>query len=245
VVFNGVVLDRADRTGADPAPSARAGNHKAPGGGAGSGLTGSRNRPYLLALGRVVEKKGFDLLLSAYGAIDPDHRSADLVIGGAGAALPGLEQLAADLGVADQVHFVGRLSREEVASAMAGATAFIMPSRLEPFGIVILEGWRAGVAVVATNRGGPPEFVEDGTTGVLVDPFDTAQFAAALQALLDDPARRSGIAAAGHQRVQAFDWPVITEQYRRIYRSVLGDPEVSPAPSGPPARATRVGESVR
>jgi glycosyltransferase involved in cell wall biosynthesis len=128
---------------------------------------------------------------------------------------------------------------------MAGATAFIMPSRLEPFGIVILEGWRAGVAVVATNRGGPPEFVEDGTTGVLVDPFDTDQFAAALQALLDDPSRRSAIASAGHERVRAFDWPVITEQYRRIYRSVLGDPPEAAVPSDPPATATRVGESVR
>ena len=49
-----------------------------------------------------------------------------------------------------------------------------MPSRLEPFGIVVLEGWRAGVAVVATTQGGPPEFVRDGMDGVLVDPFDTS-----------------------------------------------------------------------
>ena len=63
---------------------------------------------------------------------------------------------------------------------MAGATVFVMPSRLEPFGIVVLEAWRAGVAVVATTRGGAPEFVDDGETGVLVDPFDTPAFAAAL-----------------------------------------------------------------
>ena len=58
---------------------------------------------------------------------------------------------------------------------MAAPQVFVMPSRLEPFGIVVLEAWRAGVAVVATDRGGPPEFVRDGADGLLVDPFDTGR----------------------------------------------------------------------
>ena len=133
--------------------------------------------PYVLALGRVVDKKGFDLLLAGYAAMDPTRRTADLVIGGTGSALERLEAQAEESGIADRVHFVGRLSREQVAAAMAGARVFVMPSRLEPFGIVVLEGWRAGTAVVATNRGGPPEFVHDGEDGLLVDPFDTAAVA--------------------------------------------------------------------
>ena len=86
------------------------------------------------------------------------------------------------------MHFVGRLDRQAVAEAMAGATLFVMPSRLEPFGIVILEAWRAGVAVVATNHGGAPEFVRDGQDGVLVDPFDTGGF----RRRLGPPSGRSG-----------------------------------------------------
>ena len=179
-------------------------------------------RPYILALGRVVPKKGFDLLLSAYASVGEDRRRADLVIAGAGHALGDLERLADDLGVGRQVHFVGRLSREEVAAAMSGATLFVMPSRLEPFGIVVLEAWRAGVPVVATTRGGAPEFVEDGKTGVLVDPFDTPAFAAALDSLLADPDRRGAIGRAGAERVQAFGWGVIAEEYRRLYSSVSG-----------------------
>jgi glycosyltransferase involved in cell wall biosynthesis len=179
--------------------------------------------PYVLALGRVVEKKGFDLLLAAYAAIEPGQWTADLVIGGLGEALAGLRQQATSLGIADRVHFVGRLSRQQVAEAMAGASLFVMPSRLEPFGIVILEAWRAGTPVVATSRGGPPEFVRDGRDGLLVDPFDTGAFAAALESLLLDPERRQRIGRAGQARVEEFGWASIVDQYRQVYASVVGD----------------------
>jgi glycosyltransferase involved in cell wall biosynthesis len=176
--------------------------------------------PYVLALGRVVAKKGFDLLLAGYAAMDPGVRTADLVIGGTGNALERLEAQAEESGIGDHVHFVGRLSREQVAAAMAGAAVFVMPSRLEPFGIVVLEGWRAGTAVLATDHGGPPEFVRDGEDGLLVDPFDTVAMSTALGRLLSDAAFRRSVAAAGRSRVAEFAWPVIAESYRSVYRSV-------------------------
>ncbi len=224
VIPNGVDLHGADLHGADlhgdPAPRDAGPDHEptpfvVPGRQPG--------HPYVLALGRVVEKKGFDLLLGAYAAIEPGQRTADLVIGGQGAALAGLRHQASVLGVADQVHFVGRLSRQQVAEAMAGASVFVMPSRLEPFGIVILEAWRAGTPVVATSRGGPPEFVRDGRDGLLVDPFDTAGFAAALESLLLDTERREQIGRAGQVRVQEFGWASIADRYRQVYASVAGD----------------------
>ena len=211
--------------------------------GAGTAPAGLPVRPYILALGRVVEKKGFDLLLEAFAAMDPGRRSADLVIAGAGSALESLRARAAALGVAGQVHFPGRLSRDEVTGAMAGATLFVMPSRLEPFGIVVLEAWKAGTAVVATVRGGPPEFVHGGRDGVLVDPFDTAAFAAALELLLDDPARRRAIALAGHQRVREFGWPTIAERYRQLYAGATGSKGGGSEPPGGVQRSHQ-GESV-
>jgi glycogen(starch) synthase len=230
VIPNGVSLD--DR----PDPESGRPGFVLPGGQPG--------RTYLLALGRVVEKKGFDLLLAAYAAIAGRHPSVDLVIGGDGVALEGLRREADRLGVAGRVHFVGRLTRERVADAMAGALAFVMPSRLEPFGIVVLEGWRAGTAVVATNRGGPPEFVRDGLDGVLVDPFDTEGFAAALEALVVDPDRRRAIAEAGRARVEAYAWPAVADRYRQLYSSILGDGR-GVGPTGGGTARSRLGESVR
>jgi len=180
--------------------------------------------PYVLALGRVVDKKGFDLLLAGYAAMDPADRTADLVIGGSGPALEHLEAQAEESGIADRVHFVGRLTREQVAAAMAAAAVFVMPSRLEPFGIVALEGWRAGTAVVATSRGGAPEFIRDGEDGLLVDPFDTAAVARVLGRLLTDDDLRRSLATAGRERVTEFDWSVIAARYRSLYASVLGRP---------------------
>ena len=181
--------------------------------------------PYVLALGRVVAKKGFDLLLAGYAAMEPGARTADLVIGGTGNALERLEAQAEESGIGDHVHFVGRLSREQVAAAMAGAAVFVMPSRLEPFGIVVLEGWRAGTAVLATDRGGPPEFVRDGEDGLLVDPFDTVAMSDALGRLLSDDAFRRSMAAAGRARVAEFAWPVIVDAYRSVYRDVTAADE--------------------
>ncbi len=178
--------------------------------------------PYILALGRVVRKKGFDLLVEAFARMDAARRNADLVIAGTGEALGDLRRQAADLGVADRVHFIGRLDRDEVAGAMAAAELFVMPSRLEPFGIVILEAWRAGTAVVATDRGGPPELVRDGQDGVLVDPFDGPEFAATLERLLGDDELRRSVARAGRARVASFAWSAVADHYRHVYSSVTG-----------------------
>jgi glycogen(starch) synthase len=209
-----------------------------------SPVSGQPKRPYILALGRVVEKKGFDLLLAAFAAIDPGLRTADLVIAGAGSSMEDLEKEAVALGVAPHVHFVGRLSRDEVAAAMAGADLFVMPSRLEPFGIVILEAWRAGVAVVATTRGGPPEFVHDGRDGVLVDPFDTERLALALQDLLADDNRRRAIADAGRVTVESFAWPIIARRYQQIYSSVI-DIDAAQREGDAHLAHSHQGESVR
>ena len=224
VVPNGVDLDGIHSGGADVAGDIRStGSH---GPEAPDHLRAAERR-YVLALGRVVPKKGFDLLLEAYAGLDESSRTADLVIGGTGPALEDLRARADALGLGDSVHFVGRLSRGQVARSMAGADLFVMPSRLEPFGIVILEGWRAGVAVVATSRGGPPEFVRDGVDGVLVDPFDTGSFTEALEGLLTDDARRRAVAEAGRARVTEFAWPVVAERYRALYASVTAPREAA------------------
>lgn len=174
---------------------------------------------YVFALGRVVEKKGFDLLIRAFADVAPDH-DVDLVIGGTGAATGELMRLVTELRLEGRVRFCGRLTRHEVAGAMSHAEALVVPSRLEPFGIVVLEGWRAGVAVIATSIGGPPEFVTDGQDGLLVDPFDTGALARALRKVLADDSARERMARAGLAKVEEFAWPRVADRYRACYEKV-------------------------
>jgi glycogen(starch) synthase len=185
-------------------------------------------RPYAFALGRLVDKKGFDLLVDAYASLPEADRTFDLAIAGHGPAAGEIERHAGAHLVGDRVHLLGRLSREDAAVAMAGALFFVMPSRVEPFGIVILEAWRAGVAVIASSRGGAPEFVGDSTDGLLVDPFDVGALGAALRRLAGDDAERARLAAAGRARVAGFSWPVVTRRYQEVYAGLSTTDRHSP-----------------
>jgi glycogen(starch) synthase len=205
VIFNGVLVADGD----------------APAGPSDAGSPGGTD---VLALGRMVEKKGFDLLIRGFALVAADHPDVRLSIGGAGPVEAKLHRLVDELHLSDRVRFLGQLSREEVAHAMDHAEIFVLPSRLEPFGIVVLEAWRAGRAIIATSRGGAPEFVDDGVTGLLVDPFDSAALARSLDRLLSDADLRRSLGAAGRARVGDFGWLNIAAEYRRCYRAVLGAP---------------------
>jgi glycogen(starch) synthase len=175
---------------------------------------------FLLGLGRVVAKKGFDLLLEAFARLAPRQPGLGLVLAGDGPDRAGLAAHAARLGLADRVQFAGALGRAEVAWAMGAAEVFVLPSRVEPFGIVVLEALRAGRPVVVSSRGGAGEIVRHEREGLVADPLDSAQFAGAIARLLDDRCLAGRLAAAGRRRVRDFDWSAVAGEYRDIYRSV-------------------------
>ena len=175
---------------------------------------------FVLCLGRVVWKKGFDLLLEAFTSVRERVPGVGLVIGGDGPYRPQLEEDARRLGIEEHLHFAGALDRKKVARMMAVASAFVLPSRLEPFGIVVLEAWRAGCPAVVSGIGGTREFVVDGLDGVVVDPHVTSELADALTRVLTDDELRRTLIANGAERVKDFGWPVVAERYRQIYERV-------------------------
>jgi glycosyltransferase involved in cell wall biosynthesis len=180
--------------------------------------------PVALALGRVEHKKGFDLLVQAFARLVSEGRlpvSARLVIGGDGSARHDLGRLVEELGLAGRVVLPGRLSREEVAAAMSRADVFVVPSRVEAFGIVALEAWRDGAPLVMTAHGGARDFVSDGADGILVDPEDTAALAEALARVLHDPGLRASLTEAGRARVRDFNWATVERLYEKVYGTVL------------------------
>jgi glycogen synthase len=176
---------------------------------------------YVLALGRIVQVKGFDLLLRAFASVVSEIPEVGLVIAGDGPMLGELRTLADSLGIAERVHFPGQLDRRTISAAMRGADVLAVTSRFEAFGIVILEGWQARTAVIATTRGGPPEFVNDGIDGILVDPFDSSALGRAIASLLTDGPARDRIARLGAERVPDFTWSRMSVQFEDLYRSVL------------------------
>lgn len=194
VVPNGVALDDA----ADPADVPHGG-------------------PVVLALGRAERTKGFDLLLRAFARADTPPGST-LVIGGEGTELSSLRALADALGLGRRVRFPGRLARPEVAGWLRAADVFVVPSRIEAFGIVVLEAWRSGTALVATTHGGPAEIVTDGVDGLLVDPLDVDVLADALSRLLHDRELAGRLGEAGRRSVERYTWARTTSAYEEIYR---------------------------
>ncbi len=182
---------------------------------------------FVVCLGRVVRKKGFDLLLNAFPAIAERLPEMGLVVGGCGPYLPQLEAQARSLGIASYVHFAGPLDRSQVNWVLREAEVFVMPSRVEPFGIVALEAWRAGCPVVVTSTGGAPEFVRHGHDAMVCDPTDATGLAETILALLTDPERRSRLAANGSMSVRGFDWAIPGDRYRRAYEQAMASTGVS------------------
>lgn len=175
-------------------------------------------RPYLLAIGRHVRQKGFDVLLAAYGRLrQRDPRAPDLILAGDGPERQALEQQTRALGLDGAVYFPGACDRGKTASLLAGCSLVVVPSRREPLGIVNLEAMAAGKPVVASAVGGIPEIVEDGETGLLVAPDDPDGLADALIAVLASPNRSIRLGALGAARAAAYSWPQFARRYDELY----------------------------
>lgn len=137
--------------------------------------------PYIVAVGRLVWQKGFDVLIRAYAGLP--RKSHRLVIVGSGPELKYLESLSNELGVRDYVDFVGWHRRPE--KIVSGADLFVLSSRWEGFGNVIVEALQLGVPVVASDcPGGPSWILEGGRFGALVRPDCAVDLSEAIDAML-------------------------------------------------------------
>lgn len=176
-------------------------------------------RPYILGIGRLVKQKGFDVLLRAFAEAKLD--SHDLLLAGDGEELSSLEGLISELGLAGRAHLTGRAGRAKAMALFKGCDFFVLPSRLEPQGIVNLEAMAAGRPVIATRVGGVPEIVLEGETGLLVPPEDSGALAEAMRRLAGDPGLRERLGSAGANRATEFTWPHLAQEYLGIYRDLL------------------------
>lgn len=179
-----------------------------------------RSRPYVLGIGRFVRQKGFDLLIDGFTRIAADHPDLDLVLAGDGPEQDSLVRQAARSRFAKRIEFVGGVPAARAFALFRGASAFVLPSRHEPQGIVILEAMAAGAPVLAARVGGVPEIVRDGVNGLLFEGGSAQSLAAHLDGLLADrAAAATRVERAGHD-AQAFSWQRIADAYTDVYTAV-------------------------
>ncbi|OMH29320.1 hypothetical protein BKD30_01130 [Tersicoccus phoenicis] len=195
----------------------------------------------IVALGRLVERKGVDTVIAALAALPasaPDSAVPNTsalngavlhIAGGPDAAeldedpeAVRLTALARDLGVEDRVVLHGRVDRAGAAALLATADVVACTPWYEPFGMVPLEAMACGRPVVGSAVGGLLDSVDDGVTGLLVPPHDVDSTTAALARLLTDPDLAARMGRAGRDRVERlFGWDRVADRTETVYRRVL------------------------
>ncbi|MGD2049244.1 MAG: glycosyltransferase, partial [Chloroflexota bacterium] len=163
-------------------------------------VSGSADRPLLVAVGRLTPQKGFEDLLDAFALVCRDYPEAYLVIAGSGELMPELVNQIQALNLERNTRLLGQW--QDVEKLLAAADLYVSSSRWEGLSVATLEAMAAGVAVVATAVGETPEILT-GEMGILVPPNDPENLAEALANLLADPNKRRDLGSKARQHVIA------------------------------------------
>jgi glycosyltransferase involved in cell wall biosynthesis len=169
-----------------------------------------RARPRLVAVGRLKAPKDFVTFARALALLPPD--SFEALVVGDGPDRPALETELGRLALEDRVRLAGE--RHDVSDLLAAADVFVLSSASEGLPVSVLEAMAANLPVVASRVGGVPELVVDGETGLLVEPGDPEELAAALERLVGDRNLRRSLGAAGRARAEVHFDP---ESFRRAH----------------------------
>jgi glycosyltransferase involved in cell wall biosynthesis len=167
--------------------------------------------------GRLSAQKSLDVGLAALA----DVEDVTLVIAGDGDQRAPLERRAAELGVADRVHFLGAQSRERVLELFRAADASLLSSSWENFPHTVVEALAVGTPVLATRVGGVAEVVHDGENGLLVPAGDRYALAASIRRFFDDDALRERLRAAAAGSVRAFDRDTVFARLERALEEAV------------------------
>ena len=181
--------------------------------------------PRLVAVGRLIPIKGFDVLLQAFARARADVPDLTLELAGAGPLDVELRAAAPE-----GVNLLGRVA--PISGVYERNAIAVVPSRGEGFGMVALEAAERGRAAIVSDVGGLPEIVEHGRTGLVVPPGDAEALAAAIVSLARDPERVALLGAAARRRaLDQFSSAAATEGVARVYREELTRRSTAPAAS--------------
>lgn len=173
--------------------------------------------PTILFCGRLAHQKGPDLLIEAFPSILKFYPRTKLIFAGDGDLRGELEARSRQLGIAHAVRFLGYRNGDELVRIFKLADVVCVPSRNEPFGIVVLEAWSARKPVVVSQNGGPDEYVRHEINGLKIHP-NPDSIAWGIGTMFTDFAHARQMGDNGRQAVEEqFTWETIAEQTLRAY----------------------------
>jgi glycosyltransferase involved in cell wall biosynthesis len=185
-----------------------------------AGPVASPDAKVVVAAGRLNRQKGFDLLLEAFAPVAADHPDWQLRIYGRGRERGALRAQIEAAGLYEQAFLMG--PAERLGEELAKGSVFVLSSRFEGFGIVLVEAMGKGLAAISFDcERGPGEIVADGRDGVLVPDGDVAALTRALQAMIADRERRARLAAAGRETARRYDPAAVGERWRALLDALV------------------------
>lgn len=174
----------------------------------------------ILFVGRMVFQKGPEILLEAIPQVVSEHKDVSFVFAGDGDMLPYLKSRAAELGTDSTTKFLGMIPYWDYIKFLNSADMVCIPSRNEPFGLVLLEAWSTKKPVIVANVGGLGENIENYVDGLKVQPTSEA-FVWAINYLLDNPEVAKQIAEKGYEKVNDYSWSKVIEKLKRTYELAM------------------------
>ena len=187
-------------------------------------------RPWILFVGQLTRRKGYDVALAALPDIVKRHPQASLLmVSGINLAdRQGVERMSTDLGVAGHVRFLGRLEDAALVNLFRTCDVYVTPTRYEGFGLTLLEAMACGAPVVSTDVPAVNEIVRDGENGLLSRPEDPVSLARATLRILEEPVLRERLRAGGRRTsVEEFDADTLTRRLESVYGTVTKPPAVT------------------
>ena len=183
----------------------------------------SLNAPYLLCIGTLQQRKNIPRLLEAFARLKTTDRlpHALVLVGQQYRELPEHEifQTIERLGLQRDVVWTGYVPEQEMPGLINGATAFVMPSLYEGFGMPVLEAMACGVPVICSNAASLPEVVGD--AAILVNPTNVREMADAMRNVLADSTLSQSLQAKGRAQAQRFSWERAAQQLLDVYMSAM------------------------
>ena len=187
---------------------------------------GLSEKKVIVSVGRLVHRKGQDVLIEAMPAIIKDVPNAHLLMIGEGPYRGYLENRVKALGIQESVTFIGRIHYVDLPRYLCAGDLFVMPSRsrlagleVEGLGIVYLEASACGLPVIAGDSGGAPDAVLEGQTGLVVDGTQKSEVASAVVELLLDPERSHAMGIRGRQWIiQEWRWEIWSARFAELLK---------------------------